>query len=89
MTKRKNDTKYHEILKQASGYSYKNGSHAPDGYKVVKSVDNKDTGFHVEVLAKGNDVIVAYRGTDQLLGIDGKNDYAMAKKIFQHKQLMQ
>ena len=50
MTKRKNDTKYHEILKQASAYSYKNGAHIPDGYKVVKSVDNKNTGFHAEVL---------------------------------------
>jgi len=44
MAKRKNDTKYHEVLKQAAGYSYKNGSPSPDGYKVVKSVDNKDTG---------------------------------------------
>ena len=42
MAKRKNDTKYHEVLKQAAGYSYKNGSPAPAGYKVVKSVDNKD-----------------------------------------------
>ena len=80
MAKRKNDTKYHEVLKQAAGYSYKNGSPAPDGYKVVKSVDNKDTGFHAEVLANGNDVIVAYRGTDQPIGIDGINDFAMARK---------
>ena len=80
MAKRKNDTKYHEVLKQAAGYSYKNGSSAPEGYKVIKSVDNKDTGFHAEVLAKGNDVIVAYRGTDQPIGIDGINDFAMARK---------
>ena len=80
MTKRKNDTKYHEVLKQAAGYSYKNGNSAPEGYKVVKSVDNKDTGFHAEVLANGNDVIVAYRGTDQPIGIDGINDFAMARK---------
>ena len=80
MAKRKNDTKYHEVLKQAAGYCYEKGNLAPEGYKVIKSVDNKDTGFHAEVLAKGNDVIVAYRGTDQLLGIDGKNDYAMARK---------
>ena len=80
MAKRKNDTKYHEVLKQAAGYSYKNGSPAPEGYEVVKSIDNKDTGFHAEVLAKGNDVIVAYRGTDQPIGIDGINDFAMARK---------
>ena len=42
MAKRKNDTKYHEVLKQAAGYSYKNGSPVPEGYKVVKSVDNND-----------------------------------------------
>ena len=80
MTKRKNDTKYHEVLKQAAGYSYKNGSSAPEGYEVVKSIDNKDTGFHAEILAKDNDVIVAYRGTDQPIGIDGINDFAMARK---------
>lgn len=80
MTKRKNDTKYHEILKQAAGYSYKNEISIPDGYKVVKSVDNKNTGFHAEILAKGNDIIVAYRGTDKLLGVDVVNDIAMARK---------
>ena len=79
MTKRKNDTKYHEILKQASGYSYKNGSSIPESYKVVKSVDNKDTGFHAEVLANGNDIIVAYRGTDITSVQDIRNDVAMAR----------
>ena len=79
MAKRKNDTKYHEVLKQAAGYSYKNGSPAPDGYEVVKSIDNKDTGFHAEVLAKGNDVIVAYRGTDITSVQDIRNDVAMAR----------
>ena len=79
MAKRKNDTKYHEVLKQAAGYSYKNGSSAPEGYKVVKSVDNKDTGFHAEVLANGNDVIVAYRGTDITSVQDIRNDVAMAR----------
>ena len=79
MSKRKNDTKYHEILKQASGYSYKKDNPIPNGYKVVKSVDNKDTGFHAEVLAKDNDIIVAYRGTDQLLGIDGRNESRYAQ----------
>lgn len=79
MAKRKNDTKYHEILKQAAGYSYKNGTPTPEGYKVVKSVDNKDTGFHAEVLAKGNDVIVAYRGTDITSVQDIRNDVAMAR----------
>ena len=81
MTKnRKNDTKYHEILKQAAGCSYEKGNLAPEGYKVIKSVDNKDTGFHAEVLAKGNDVIIAYRGTTLTSIKDIKNDYAMARK---------
>lgn len=79
MAKRKNDTKYHEVLKQAAGYSYKNGSSAPEGYKVIKSVDNKDTGFHAEILANGNDVTVAYRGTDITSIQDIRNDVAMAR----------
>ena len=79
MAKRKNDTKYHEVLKQAAGYSYEKGNLAPEGYKVIKSVDNKDTGFHAKVLAKGNDIIIAYRGTNLTSVQDIRNDVAMAR----------
>lgn len=80
MVNRKNDTKYHEILKQASIYAYrKDNSKPPAGYKVIDSVDNKNSGFHAEVLSNGKDIIIAYRGTDKLLEKDGKNDYAMAR----------
>ena len=37
---KKNDIRYHEVLKQAAVYSYKNGNPIPSGYRVVKSVDN-------------------------------------------------
>ena len=80
MAKRKNDTKYHEVLKQAAGYSYEKGNLAPEGYKVIKSVDNKDTGFHAEILVKDNDIIIAYRGTNNFFGPDLRNDFAMARK---------
>ena len=75
---KKNDIRYHEVLKQAAVYSYKNGNPIPNGYRVVKSVDNKDSGFQAEVLVKGNDIIIAYRGTDSPK--DLINDVAMAKK---------
>ena len=82
MTNKKNDINYHEILKQASGYSYRDSIPIPEGYKNLNSIDNKDTGFHAEIIVKGNDFIIAYRGTDNLLGIDGRNDLAMARKKF-------
>jgi len=79
MVKRKNDVKYHEILKQAAIYSYENTNPLPSGYRVIKSVDNKDTGFQAEVLARGNDVIVAYRGTNITSIMDIRNDIAMLR----------
>ena len=78
MKNKKEDTKYHEILKQASIYAYrKDNSKPPAGYKVIDSVDNKNNGFHAEVLSNGKDIIIAYRGTDEMGDI--KNDAAMAR----------
>ena len=78
MKNKKEDTKYHEILKQASIYAYrKDNSKPPAGYKVIDSVDNKNKGFHAEVLSNGKDIIIAYRGTDEMGDI--KNDAAMAR----------
>jgi len=78
MTNRKQDTKYHEVLKQASIYSYhKPGNYPPAGYRVIDYAENKNTGFYADVLSDGNNIIVAYRGTES--GQDIRNDIAMAK----------
>ena len=78
MTNRKQDTKYHEVLKQASIYSYhKPGNYPPAGYRVIDFNENKKTGFYADVLSNGNDIIIAYRGTES--GQDIRNDVAMAK----------
>ena len=78
MTNRKQDTKYHEVLKQASIYSYhKPGNYPPAGYRVIDFAENKNTGFYADVLSNGNDIIIAYRGTES--GQDIRNDVAMAK----------
>ena len=43
MTSRKNDTKYHEKLKQASIYVYHEGNaQLPVGYRVIDKAENKD-----------------------------------------------
>ncbi|MBR6126496.1 DUF2974 domain-containing protein [bacterium] len=78
MTNRKQDTKYHEVLKQAAIYSYhKPGNYPPSGYRVIDFDENKKTGFYADVLSNGNDIIIAYRGTES--GQDIRNDVAMAK----------
>ena len=78
MTNRKQDTKYHEVLKQAAIYSYhKPGNYPPAGYRVIDFNENKNTGFYADVLSNGNDIIIAYRGTES--GQDIRNDVAMAK----------
>lgn len=78
MINRKQDTKYHEVLKQAAIYSYhKPGNYPPAGYRVIDFNENKNTGFYADVLSNGNDIIIAYRGTES--GQDIRNDVAMAK----------
>ena len=50
MTNKKQDTKYHEVLKQASIYSYHDeGGYPPAGFKVIDFAENKNTGFYADV----------------------------------------
>lgn len=78
MKNRKNDTKYHEILKQASIYVYHNrNAQLPAGYRVIDKAENKRNGFYAEAYSNGKDTIIAYRGTDD--GHDGKVDHYMVR----------
>ena len=80
MVNRKNDTKYHEILKQASIYAYrKDNSKPPAGYRVIESFNDKKTGLQAKVLFNGKDIIIAYRGTDNFLSRDILNDLVMVR----------
>lgn len=73
---RKNDILFHEKAKQAAIYSYGNKT-LPETYRKLDSIDNSKSGFHAEILTNGKDIIIAYRGTNNILGIDGRNDLAM------------
>lgn len=78
-TDRKNDTDYHEILRQAAIYAY-HGKDAeiPEGYSLEESVRNPQTGFYADVLVGEDDVIITIRGTE-LFSKDTFNDVAMAR----------
>lgn len=73
---KKNDIQFHETAKQASIASYK-GKSAPGGYWSLDSFDNSKSGFHAEVFTNGKNIIIAYRGTNNPFGQDGRNDAAM------------
>lgn len=82
---RKNDTDYHEILKQAAIYAY-HGKDAeiPEGYSLAESVRNVKTGFYADVLVGEDDVIIAFRGTNEFYfknwyNGDLDDDFAMAR----------
>lgn len=77
-TDRKNDTDYHEILRQAAIYAY-HGKDAeiPEGYSLAESVSNPQTGFYADVLVGEDDVIIAIRGTND--GGDLNDDVAMTR----------
>lgn len=75
---RKNDTDYHEILRQAAIYAY-HGKDAeiPEGYSLEESVRNVETGFYADVLVGEDNVIIAIRGTND--GGDLNDDVAMVR----------
>lgn len=75
---RKNDTDYHEILRQAAIYAY-HGKDAeiPEGYSLEESVRNVETGFYADVLVGEDNVIIAIRGTND--GGDLNDDVAMTR----------
>ena len=80
---RKNDTDYHEILRQAAIYAY-HGKDAeiPKGYSLEESVRNAKTGFYADVLVGEDDVIITFRGTNNywpIRGTDLDDDLAMAR----------
>ena len=85
MVNRKNDIKYHKILKQASIFSYlfekdkNDGKKPPVGYRVIESFNDKKTGLQAKVLFNGKDIIIAYRGTDNFLSRDILNDLVMVR----------
>ena len=83
MTNRKNDTKFHEVLKQASICVY-HGKNAkmPTNYRVIDKAENKDNGFYAEAYSNGKDIIIAYRGTDtDIIGLfyDIQNNHSMVR----------
>ena len=73
-----NEIKKHELLKQASIYSY-NVKHGrlPEGYQLLGIAINEKTGFYACVLKKDKDIIIAYRGTDFPRRNDLGNDLKM------------
>lgn len=63
----------HEILKQASVYSYDvNKNKMPNGYNLV-GISSYDNGFYACVLKKENNIIIAYRGSNDLQDWLGSN----------------
>ena len=80
---KKDDIDYHEILKQAAIFAY-HGENAkiPEGYTLEASVENKENGFYADILQGKNDIIIAYRGTDEFIfgnkASDLDDDFAMA-----------
>ena len=78
-------TKYqiekHEILKQAALFSYDvNKNKIPNGYHLV-GISTHDNGFYACVLKKGNDVIIAYRGSNDKQDWLGSNKDMFFKKF--------
>lgn len=76
----KNDFKLHEELKRLSIYVYDTKKGAiPDNYIQINEVHNDQTGFDAYVFTSGNNLIIAFRGTQITKTNDNKTDLAMTK----------
>lgn len=70
----------HKILKQAALYSYNvNTKEIPQGYNLIV-INTYKSGFYGCALKKGNDIIIAYRGTELNDFDDIINDLTMLLK---------
>lgn len=77
-TKFINDVKKHEILKEAAIYSYDvKNKPIPKGYKLILESEPSETGFYACALQKGDEVIIAFRGTD-----DNKDKFRSDRQLF-------
>lgn len=80
---RKEDLKYHETLKQSVIFSYDNPNkkRLPEGCTFLFSRRNVDTGFYADVLKKGNNIIIVYRGSNELIKDWRENDLLMVQSL--------
>ena len=69
----------HEDLKQCAIFSYGKTLRLPAGYAYVKKEHDYTTGFQACVLKNGNNIVIAYAGTDSLMDII-HSDLAMGLK---------
>jgi hypothetical protein len=69
------NTELHNELKQLSGYVYRNNQfEKPKSWIEVGKTESKITGFYAETFARGNDVVISFRGTDM------KDKYDISKR---------
>ncbi len=85
-TKYKNEAEeiaHHEAMRKASLYAYKStDENLPKGYEHIGIFDNMDNGFHAEVLKKNNEIIIAYRGTEEKSIKDWLNNEQIYKNAY-------
>lgn len=57
---------FHEQLKQCAIYSYGKNQQLPENSKCINHYENPKSGFSASVIKKGNEIIIAYRGSDNI-----------------------
>jgi len=81
-----NDIPLHEKLKELSIYTYHpNKQNPPEGYKIVHIKNNRKNGFDAYVAEGKNEVIIAYRGTNDIKDISQDFKMYYANKNLQIK----
>jgi len=81
MSNFKTDLSLHEDLRKCSLSNYGSTRFlVPSNMKLIEKIDNKKTGFYAQVFKRDSEIIITYKGTNNPLGIDGKNDVAMGIK---------
>jgi len=76
------DYKFHEKLKQLSGYVYKNNKYTlPNDCIEISYKENKETGFYSSAFLINNQIVIVFRGTDK----DNINDIKADLQMISNK----
>lgn len=79
MSKWKNDVEFHESLRLCANGAYADQPH-PEGYTIIAEKTDPETGFAAVAYQKGDKIVLSFRGTEDIIGKDGKNDIQMGLK---------
>ena len=75
-----NQIEHHEQLKTCAIFSYNTNNLLPKNFKLIGLMDNNKNGLQASIVKNGNEIIIAFRGTNFEFSKEGYQDGKMITK---------